>query len=230
MDPMESDLTAETSPGGSAPLRRLTATDGDFVLSVSASGKLLAASDSVATVMGWDVERCAKEGICSALVDEGQQAAIRHLMNQVLTNGGARSTVQLTGIHGRIWVDVAAKQLTDEEGSPVHVSARDVSDDLEAARQLEASEQQWRFAFENSPIGGAMLSRTGAILVANKALSRMVGWRVQELTLMDVTDIVDSRGGLPWDSWWEDLLGGASDAPTADRTLLTAGGKRCGAG
>ena len=171
-------------PGpGSRLLRRLIATDGDFVMTVSASGLLLAASESVATVLGWDLDECGRDGIYQAIVDEGERAALRHVMAQVMATGGARSTVQLTGATGRLWVDVAAKQLEDEPGAPIHISARDVSDDLAASRQLAASEQQWRVAFEHSPIGGAMLSTSGAILVANKALARMVGWRVQELAL-----------------------------------------------
>jgi diguanylate cyclase (GGDEF)-like protein/PAS domain S-box-containing protein len=219
---MDCHETAEPARNGGQPLRRLTAADGDFVMTVSPTGRLLEASDSVSTVLGWDLLRCARVGIWDAVVDEGQQVALRHLLAQVLANGGARATVQLTGRFGRLWVDVAAKHLRDEIGAPVHISARDVSDDLAASRQLAASEQQWRVAFEHSPIGGAMLSTTGAVLVANKALARMVGWRVHELTLMDVTEIVEAQGGLPWQAWWDGLLAGDTDAATADRALITA--------
>jgi hypothetical protein len=124
---MECHQTAVAPPseGCAAPgLGRLTATDGDFVLSVSPSGRLLAASDSVATVLGWDLEKCAQLGLCSAMVDEAQQAALRQLLTQVLATGGARATVQLTGASGRLWVDVAAKHLLDEPGTPVYVRPR----------------------------------------------------------------------------------------------------------
>jgi diguanylate cyclase (GGDEF)-like protein/PAS domain S-box-containing protein len=211
---------------GAYAVRKLIATDGDFVMTILPSGQLIAASDSVESVLGWDLQQCARHGICTAIDDEGQQAAMRHLLAQALANGGARSTVQLSGAFGRLWVDVAAKQLLDEPGTPVHISARDVSDDFAAARELAASERHWRVAFEHSPIGGAMLSTSGAILVANKALARMVGWRVHELALMDVTEIVDSHGGLPWESWWDGLLADQTEVPSVDRTLLTADGER----
>jgi diguanylate cyclase (GGDEF)-like protein/PAS domain S-box-containing protein len=210
---------------GARPVRQLTAADGDFVMSVMASGHLLAASESVRYGLGWDLDECAEHGICSAITDEGQQAAVRHLLNQVMATGIARSTVQITGAYGRMWVDVAAKHLGDEPGGPVFISARDVSDDFAAARELAASEQQWRVAFEHSPIGGAMLNTSGAILVANKALARMVGWRVQQLTLMDVLEIVDVQGGLPWDDWWDNLVGGHAETLSIDRTLLTSDGQ-----
>jgi diguanylate cyclase (GGDEF)-like protein/PAS domain S-box-containing protein len=221
-----SPTTQGPARGDDTLLRRLTATDGDFVLTVSPEGLLLAASESVAAVLGWDLDECARLGVCSAVHDDAQQLALRHVLVQVRATGGARSTVQLTGASGRLWVDVAAKQLHHEPGSPIHVSARDVTDDLAAARQLAASEQQWRVAFEHSPIGGAMLSPTGAVLVANKALARMVGWRVDELTHMDVTDIVDVHAGLPWNVWWDSLLAGDGDSATTDRTLTTASGER----
>ncbi len=223
---MESQEPAGSTMSGAPALRRLVATDGDFVMTVSPQGRLLAASESVQTVLGWDLVECAQAGVCAAVVDEAQQAALRHLLAQVMSTGGARSTVQLNAANGRIWIDVAAKRLTAEPGSPIHVSARDVSDDLAAARELAASEQQWRVAFEHSPIGGAMLSPSGAILVVNKALARMLGWRLHELTHMEIGQIVDVHGGLPWDDWWESLLAGKTEAPTTDRTLVTSDGER----
>ncbi len=223
---MESQESAGSPTPGAPALRQLVATDGDFVMTVSPEGRLLAASESVRTVLGWDLVECAQVGVCAAVVDEAQQAALRHLHAQVMSTGGARSTVQLNAANGRLWVDVAAKRLTAEPGSPIHVSARDVSDDLAAARELAASEQQWRVAFEHSPIGGAMLSTSGAILVANTALARMVGWRVHELTHMEIGQVVDAQGGLPWNDWWEGLLAGETEAPTTDRTLVTSDGER----
>ena len=212
---MESRATKGPDRPGARAVQRLIAADGDFVMTVLPSGHLLAASDSVETVLGWDLDECAEHGICTAVVDEGQQAALRHLLDQVLTTGAARSTVQLTrrlrAGSGSTWPPSSS---STSPGRPVHISARDVSDDFAAARELAASERQWRVAFEHSPIGGAMLSTAGAILVANKALARMVGWRVHELTHMDVTEIVDCQGGLPWDDWWDGLLAGNGDTPT----------------
>src|SRR5690242_10643853 len=94
---------------GAGAVQRLVAADGDFVMSVLPSGHLLAASESVRDGLGWDLDECAEHGICTAVSDEGQQAAVRHLLNQVMATGAARSTVQITGAYGRMWVDVAAK-------------------------------------------------------------------------------------------------------------------------
>ena len=215
------------SPVGASRTERVTVpslagTDADFVLRVSPDGLLLGASDTVADVLGWDLHRCATEGLFAAIVDTTQRAAVRQLRAQVLATGSARTTLQASGVSGTLWVDVAAKQLRDEPGAPIHVSARDVSDDVAAATQLSASELQWRVAFEHSPIGGALLDAAGGILVVNAALCRTLGWREHELTRMDVTDVVVCSGGLPWDQWWDALLAGAQETQTVDRMLRTA--------
>ena len=205
---------------------RLTATDADFVLKVTPGGHLLAASDTVADLLGWDLERCAREGLWVAIVDEAQRAGVRQLLAQVLATGAARTTLQAAAVAGTVWVDVAAKHLLDDPGAPILIMARDVSDDLAAATQLAASELQWRVAFEHSPIGGALLEAGGGILVVNEALCRMLGWRAHELTRMDVTDVVVCQGGLPWPQWWDGLLSGADVTSTADRRLRTADGRQ----
>ncbi|GAC1322658.1 MAG: EAL domain-containing protein [Mycobacteriales bacterium] len=207
-------------------MARLVATDADFVLKVTPDGRLLAASDSVADVLGWDLQRCAVEGVWVAVADDAQRAVIRQLFAQVLATGSARTTVQATSTTQTLWVDVAAKHLLDEPGAPILVSARDVSDDLAASVQLATSEMQWRVAFEHSPIGGALLESGGGILVVNEALCRMLGWRESQLTRMDVTEVVVCEGGLPWQDWWDGLLSGAGDPSTVDRMLRTAGGRQ----
>jgi len=136
-------------PHGRASLLHHVATDGDFVLRVSSAGRLLGASDSVADVLGWDVERCAAEGLCAEISDEAQRVVARQFLAQVLAQGRARSTVQLSAGNQRLWLDVAGKHLVGEPGAPIHISARDVSHDLELAARLAASERQWRVAFEH---------------------------------------------------------------------------------
>lgn len=102
--------------------------------------------------------------------------------------------------------------------SAVVVTARDVHHDREAATQLALSEQQWRLAFEHSPIGGALLDRTGGVLVVHEALCRMTGHTDQELIRTDVGELVIHQGGQPWQQWWAALLvSGAGEAETTHR-------------
>ena len=219
-------MPSPTAPGPASGVHRLLSTDADFTLLLSPAGGLLAASSSVVDLLGWDVERCAREGIWTAIVDETQRASFRELLSQALATGSARMTVQAPSRDGPLWVDVAAKQLHGEPGAPVLFAARDVTHDLAAATQLAASELQWRVAFEHSPSGGALFDAGGGILVVNEALCRMTGWREQELTRMDVTEVVVSQGGRPWQPWWDELVLGTAGTCEADRMLRTADGRQ----
>jgi diguanylate cyclase (GGDEF)-like protein/PAS domain S-box-containing protein len=207
-----------------APVARLVHTDADYVLRLSPDGTLLAASENVATVLGWDLERAASEGILAVVQGDAQRAALRALQARVATTGGARGTVQLHCRTGLIWLDVAAKHLVELPGKPVHISARDVSHDIEAAAQLLASEQQWRVAFEHSPIGGALIDADGAILLVNDALCSMLGWREHELSRMVLADVLVSEGGPAWQPWWAGLLDGSAADAVLDNRVRTADG------
>ncbi len=151
--------------------------DADFPLRRTAVGRVLAASRTVWDVRGWSPAACAAEGLRGIITGEAQRAVVRQLLSQVLATCGARSMMQLTGLAGPLRVNVAAKQLLDEPDRPIHVSARDVSHDVLGATQLAASERQWRVAFEQSAIGGALLDADGGILVVHRALCRMLGYR-----------------------------------------------------
>jgi diguanylate cyclase (GGDEF)-like protein/PAS domain S-box-containing protein len=201
---------AGSTPPGRRPL--LPSTDADFSLLVTAEGETLAASRTVEDVLGWDINQRVDEGLWAFVVNEIQRVAMRQLLRQTVATGSARMTLQVPAKLGLLWVDAAAKLLEDEPGSPVYITARDVSHDWAMASQLSASELQWRVAFEHSPIGGALLDDSGSILVVNEALCRMTDWRVHELTRMNIRDVVDEHG-TPWQEWWDALLlGGSSQA------------------
>ncbi len=206
------------------PVRLLPHTDADLVLQMTPSGRLLAASPNVPEVLGWDLDLMAREGLWAVVTDEAQQTAVLLLREALLRSGSARRTLALPSAAGPVWLDVAAKHLVDQPGRPVHVSARDVTEDLAENAQLAASEQQWRVAFEHSPIGGALLDPDGSVLLANDALSAMLGWRPHELARMTLGDVVVVDGGLPELEWWEPLVAGAAGDHTDDRMLRTADG------
>ena len=118
---------------------------------------------------------------------------------------------------------MSAKHLVDQPDRPVHVVARDVSDDMAAATQLAASELQWRLAFEHSPIGGALLDADGNFLVVNTALCRMLGMREHELTRLDITSVLDTPGPRSAPCWW---AGTGTGPQTLDRLLRRADGEQ----
>ncbi|MDP9497295.1 MAG: PAS domain S-box protein, partial [Actinomycetota bacterium] len=205
-------------------LRLLPSTDADVVLHLSPGGRLLAASDGVAELLGWDLARLAEEGLSAVVEDEALRAAVRQVRDALARTGTARRTLQLPSAAGPVWLDVAAKVLRGPDGPYVHVNARDVTEDLAETAQLTASEQQWRVAFEHSPIGGALLDPQGGVLLANDALCAMLGWRPHELSRLALSDFVALDGGMDEPCWWGSLVDGTGGDQVEDRMLRTADG------
>ncbi len=197
----------------------IAATDADFVMRVALTGELLAASDNVSRLLGASLEAAAVQGLGSVVLEEAQRAAARELASRVLASGSARMTLQTTLTAGASWLDVSAKLLADEPGTPILVVGRDVTHEVQAADLLAASEHQWRVAFEHSPIGGALLDTDGNILVANEALVRMSGWREHEVTRMHLSDILSDQSGPPIQQFWANVLAADGENVQADRLL-----------
>ncbi len=198
----------------------IAATDADFVMRIALTGELLAASENVSRLLGSSLEAAATVGLATVVLDETQRAAGRELSHRVLTTGSARMTLQTTLPSGTSWLDVSAKLLADEPGTPILVVGRDVTHEVEAADLLAASEHQWRVAFEHSPIGGALLDADGNILVVNEALVRMSGWREHEMTRMHLSDILSDQTGQPIREFWAAVLAADGKNVQADRLLL----------
>ncbi len=204
-------------PFSGVPL--IAATDADFVMRVALTGELLAASDNVSRMLGSSLEAAATIGLGVVALDEAQRAAARELAHRVIATGSARLTLQTTLLAGTSWLDVSAKLLADEPGTPILVVGRDVTHEVEAADHLAASEHQWRVAFEHSPIGGALLDADGNILVANDAFVRMSGWREHEVTRMHLSDILSDHTGQPIPEFWASVLAAEGENVQADRML-----------
>ncbi|MDQ1600829.1 MAG: hypothetical protein QOD68_2303 [Actinomycetota bacterium] len=93
--------------------------------------------------------------------------------------------------HLRAWTDVRRTA----DGTVTHLwgTAMDVTDQTEAAARLRASEEHFRIAFDNAPIGMSMVSLApedrGSYLRTNAAFEAMLGWSSAELTGTPLTEL-----------------------------------------
>ena len=93
--------------------------------------------------------------------------------------------------HVRAWTDVrrgAAGSLVELWGT-----AMDVTEQAESAARIRASEEHFRIAFDNAPIGMSMISLAdqdrGCYLRANAAFEAMVGWSSDDLAGRPLSDL-----------------------------------------
>jgi len=201
---------------GEAAVSSLPHTDADFVARISVTGRLLDASSNVAQVLGWDL---APDNLYAGIPHEDDRATTASLVAQLLRTGHVRATVRVHARDRMMWLDVAARRLADGPQAEVYVSARDVSDDVLAMHHLSAAEQQWRVAFENSPIGGALLAADGSIVLTNDALIAMLGRPRHEFAHLNILDVFGGDSGLGADSRWQEF--------TYGRSVHYAGDIRC---
>jgi diguanylate cyclase (GGDEF)-like protein/PAS domain S-box-containing protein len=94
-----------------------------------------------------------------------------------------------------VWVEATARPTRAASGAVV-VVARDVSERKSIEEELRQAEERFRRAFEDAPIGMAIVDLDGRWLQVNQALSTMTGYGRAELvgrTFASVTH-VDDRG------------------------------------
>ncbi len=85
-----------------------------------------------------------------------------------------------------IYVEANVKKINNDL---VMAIARDVTEVHKIQRQIEVSEATFRGAFENSPIGMALVSPEGNWLRVNKQLCQITGYSQEELLGKNFTDI-----------------------------------------
>ncbi len=81
------------------------------------------------------------------------------------------------------WILARGQAVWDEEGRPVRMvgSHQDISDRKAAEEQLKESEERFRTAFEDAPIGKALVSKEGRFLKVNRVLCEIAGYTSEEL-------------------------------------------------
>jgi diguanylate cyclase (GGDEF)-like protein/PAS domain S-box-containing protein len=90
-----------------------------------------------------------------------------------------------------LWIDAFAAALRDEDGS-VHGwvgTCLDLTARRQAENALRESGERFRVAFDNAPIGVALLTPDGRWFHVNPALCRILGYTAEELSELTFADI-----------------------------------------
>jgi diguanylate cyclase (GGDEF)-like protein/PAS domain S-box-containing protein len=127
----------------------------------------------------------------------------------------------------RVDVSLAVSAIRDAEGSVIAfaIIARDITAKVRAEASLHAAQEQFRVAFEEAPIGMALIGLDGRFMRVNRAYSEITGYGAAELqgsatTL--VTATAQDDGGA---AAMRALLAGETTHYSADRELRHAGGR-----
>ena len=201
-------------------------TDADLVLITTPDGVCLEASSTVEQMLGLRVGDVVGRAVVE-VVGELDAASLQAVFARVRRDGSARTTIRLTPVSAPpLWLDVSAKVVTKGESDLVVFAARDVTDDVLALEHLAESEQRWRLAFEHSPIGAALVSTEGEILLANGSLAKMLGRRVEALVLLSMDDVTHPDDVLLDAAKLAELRAGELKTYSVEKRYLTATGEQ----
>lgn len=130
-----------------------------------------------------------------------------------------------SGVHR--WIRAAANPVRSLDGSPAGFvgSVEDITDRVDADERLREVTQQFHQAFDNAPIGMALVALDGTWMAVNQSLVQLLGYTADDLlasTFQDITHPDDLDEDLELAG---QLLDGRIETYALDKRYLTASGE-----
>lgn len=120
---------------------------------------------------------------------------------------------------------ITSKLITFEGGPAILGIVTDITQRKQAENDLQKSEEKFRQAFENAPIGMALCRMDGSIVQMNPAFNRMLGYsnsELRQMTFRDFTHPEDLEIELPY---YEKCLQGEIDSYRLDKRYVKKNGE-----
>ncbi len=161
----------------------------DLLLVLDLEGNVLTANDPAAERFGVRPDEllgsCVWDRMSPSVVD-GRRA----LADQVIRTG---RSARMEDEHDGIWFDSAIFPIRDANGSVIElgVIASDISERKRAELALRESEERYRAVAENALAGIGISDETETLIFANVSFAAMLGYQVEELTGMNLAELVD---------------------------------------
>jgi PAS domain S-box-containing protein len=123
---------------------------------------------------------------------------------------------------GRRYIDVSYFPYRNEDNriTGVIANSRDITDQIRIEEALRASEERFRFTFDYSPVGTAIVAPDFRFLRANSSLCRLVGYSEEELQSRTFADITHPEERERDVEQAQRLLAGEIDRYEAEKRYL----------
>ena len=117
--------------------------------------------------------------------------------------------------------------IRDESGSPLRLAVviTDITERKRAEEALRASEERFRVAFEEAPVGMVIGEGDGVLTKANRAVCRMTGYRQEELVGRHVRDLTYPEDREVSGPFLKQLLAGEIASFTLEKRYLRKNGQ-----
>ncbi|OIJ43745.1 two-component system response regulator [Massilia timonae] len=197
---------------------------GDAVIALDADGRVGLANPAAESLLGAEILRGRSAAEVVRLEDDaGGTVGLAH--HDCTARSGAAMLV--TGAGQRIPVDYSAGPICDERSHPMGTAIvlHDERERVAAELRLAHSEQRFRSAFDNAPLGLALVDRDNRYARVNRAMCRLLGAPAEALVGAVQDAFGDSGDNAIEREYQQDLLAGRSDAVQYERRYRPRDGR-----
>lgn len=184
----------------------------DAVLMTDPKMQIVFASPQAWTLLGVPPDEDLVGSSSRDIVVESDRPRLQANFFNVLAEGLRRSTEYTILRHDGTTVPAEASSATicGTDGKPkaVMVVLRDTTDRKRAEIALRASEERFRAAFEEAPVGIVMLRPDAAIVRVNHSFCRMSGYSQEELLGQNICDMTQPDDRDRFDRLWQQMTDG----------------------
>jgi PAS domain S-box-containing protein len=161
-----------------------------FICTHDMEGKLLSVNTAAAQSLGYTPEELVGGDLIKLVAPAARPAFVDYL-KRVKTEHGVNGLMNICTREGeeRIWLYRNVRIEESGGGDYVLGHAQDITDRVRTEASLRESEERFRQAFGEAPIGIALVSLEGRWLQVNRVLCRMIGYSETELLATDFQTI-----------------------------------------
>jgi len=198
---------------------------GDAVIATDARGIVGLANPAAEHLLGADGLQGRAAADVVRLEDPVGGAVLPLAPDGSLARTGAAMLVEAGG--QRIPVDFSAGPICDEGErlTGVAIVLHDMRERVAAELRLAFSERRFRGAFDNAPLGLALVGRDNRYVRVNRALCRLLGVDADRLLGADQAGFGEPEDNAIDKEYQQDLLAGRSDAVQYERRYRTGDGR-----
>ena len=156
----------------------------DLACTVDADGRFLEVNDSWHEALGWTRPELLGSTFADFVHPHDREATAEEA-GRIGSGGSPQTFINRYRDRDGGWHQIEWTSRADSDTGLIYAAARDVTDRVAAEVAREEAEERFRRAFDDSPIGIALVGlrddEAGKLLEANEALGAMLGYAPEEL-------------------------------------------------